>query len=330
MKNAAAAPGLFSPLRVGKWTFRNRVVMPPMVTCRSITGADGIEWYRKHAAGGVGLVIVEATGVPRFEEDLTAEALRPLVEAVHGEGALIAIQLFPVRRGTDRAVDDLSLADVEGIVRQYRHAAEVCLAAGFDGVEPHGAHGFLLNRFLSRTHNHRKDRYGKTPENRARLALEIVRAIRETVQEDMLLLYRHTPAMETGYGLEESLDLTGRLVAEGVDVLDISPSSRGAPGDLAEPFRRFGVPVVAVGAMDQPGRAAQALRERRADLIAVGRGLIADPDWPLKVRQGKWDDVVCCVKCDEKCFGNLRAGIPIACTQWDGPAAEEKREGSGA
>jgi len=315
--NTIETSRLFAPLQVRQWTFRNRVVMPPMVTCRSITAEDGVEWYRRRAAGGAALVIVEATGVPRFGSELTAPSLRPLVDAVHREGALAAIQLFPVNRGDDHQVDALVDAEIEGIVRAYRLAARVCLDAGFDGVEPHGAHGFLLNRFFSSAHNHRTDKYGGTPENRARLAVEIVRTLRETVKEKMLLLYRHSPVMEPGYGLEESLELTQRLVAEGVDILDLSPSSREGPADLAAPFRRFGVPVIAVGAMDQPSRAAEALREKRADLIAVGRGLIADPDWPRKVRRGQWDAVVGCIKCDLKCFGNLRTGIPIACTQWD-------------
>ena len=107
-----------------------------------------------------------------------------------------------------------------------------------------------------------------------------------------------------------------RLVDAGIDVLDISPASSEGPADMAAPFRGLGVPVIAVNDMDVVERALEALNRERADLIAVGRGLIADPQWPAKIRQGRFDDIVKCVKCDEKCFGNLAEGIPIACTQW--------------
>jgi len=316
MSDEKSKSELFSPLRVRRWGFRNRIVMPPMVTCRSLTAPDGVAWYEQHAGGGVAMVIVEATGVPGFGEELTASTLKPLVEAVHGKGALVAIQLFPTLCRDDQAVDALSCGEIRDIVAGYRAAARICLEAGFDGLEPHGAHGFLLNRFFSPAHNHRRDAYGGTLEKRGRLALEIVQCIREEINDQLLVLYRHTPEMKDSYSLEESLVLAQHLVDEGVDILDISPSTREDPADLAAPFRRFGVPVIGVGMMNKPGRAETVLREKRADLIAVGRQLIADPDWPEKVRRGEPDSVVQCIRCDKKCFGNLRAGIPIACTQW--------------
>jgi 2,4-dienoyl-CoA reductase-like NADH-dependent reductase (Old Yellow Enzyme family) len=97
----------------------------------------------------------------------------------------------------------------------------------------------------------------------------------------------------------------------------MSPSSIDAPGDRAAPFKRFGVPVIAVNELDQVERALEVLNQGRADLVAVGRGLIADPDWPIKVREGRFDEIVKCIRCDIKCFGNLREGIPIECTQWE-------------
>ena len=315
MMEATDSADLFSPLTVRGIRLRNRIVMPPMVTCLDITGAEGIAWYARRAAGGAGLVIVEATGVPDFGTRFREETLRPLVEAVHAEGAAIGIQLFPIRRGTDRSVDEIEPAELKTIRAAFSTAAGICRAAGFDAVEPHGAHGFLLNRFFSPLHNHRSDAYGGNLEGRMRLALEIAGDVRAAAGPDMLVLYRHTPVMENSYGLEQSLELAAALVRRGVDVLDISPCGP-TPGEWAAPFRRFGRPVIAVGGMDEPGRAEEVLGAGRADLIAVGRGLIADPDWPNKVREGRWTDVVRCVKCDELCFGNLRRGVPIACTQW--------------
>jgi 2,4-dienoyl-CoA reductase-like NADH-dependent reductase (Old Yellow Enzyme family) len=130
----------------------------------------------------------------------------------------------------------------------------------------------------------------------------------------MLLFYRHTP-VGAGYGIEDSLVLARALARAGVDVLDLSPSSHAAPGDRAAPFTSLGVPVIAVNQLDHVERALEVLREGRASLVAVGRGLIADPDWPRKVREGRLGEIVRCVYCDG-CHEDLRAGIPIGCSQW--------------
>lgn len=307
---------LFKPLDIRSFRLRNRIVMPAMATNRDIAADEGVSWYREHAAGGVALVIVEATCVERFGQGLTAERLRPLCSAVHDAGALIAIQLFPVMFGSGVTPADLDRRQIEQIIRSYESAARVCAEAGFDGVEPHGAHGFLLNRFFSPVHNLRADEFGGDFEGHMRLGLEVSRAARRGLGPDRLLLYRHTPVMDGSYGLEESLRFAGRLVETGVDVLDISPASDRAPGDRAAPFRALGVPVIAVNEMDQVERAVETLREGRADLVAVGRGLIADPLWPIKVFEGREAEITRCTRCNEKCFGNLRRGEIVACIQW--------------
>ncbi|MBN1583844.1 MAG: NAD-dependent epimerase/dehydratase family protein [Anaerolineae bacterium] len=307
---------LFEPLQVKGKTLPNRIVMPPMVGMRPITSPEGIEWYGRHASGGVGLVIVEATSVNRFGTELTAQTLKPLVEAIHRGGALAAIQLFPITFGRKMAPDELSQDEIKDTIAGYEKAARICLQAGFDGIEPHGAHGYLLNQFFSPEQNERMDDYGGSLENRMRLAVQIVDAVRPICGDNMLLLYRHTPVGK-GYGIQESQVLAERLVGAGVDILDISPSSIDAPGDRAAPFKGFGVPVIAVNELDKAERALEVLNQGRADLVAVARGLIADPDWPIKVREGHFDEIVECIRCDVKCFGNLRKGIPIECTQWE-------------
>lgn len=307
---------LFAPLQVGHKTLRNRIVMPPMVVNRGLTTPQGAEWYGRRAQGGVGLVIVEATNVVDFPSKLSAANLRPLVDAIHQGGALAAIQLFPGVRGQTTAPHQLMSQDIRDLVAQYRAAVEICAQAGFDAVEPHGAHGFLLNQFFSPVENRRTDAYGGPMEGRMGMALSIVDAIRPIVDRaGMLLLYRHTP-VGPGYGIEESLVLARRLVESGVDILDISPASDAAPGDRAAPFMELGVPVIAVNELDRLVRALEVLREKRATLVAVGRGLIADPDWPVKVRQNRLDDIVVCAGCDQ-CFEDLDRGDPVACVQWD-------------
>ena len=308
---------LFQPLNVRTKTLRNRIVMPPMVVLRGLTTPEGIEWYGRHAQGGVGLVIVEATDVSRFGTAFTAENMSPLTEAIHAGGALAAIQLRPSRRDSAQPPAQLSRKQLTQMLDSYRIAAETCAGAGFDGIEPHGAHGYLLNQFFSPVQNQRTDEYGGSLDNRMRLARDIVSAVRPICDKhEMILLYRHTPVGQ-GYGIEESLVLGRRLVEAGVDILDISPASINQPGDHSAPFKGLGVPIIAVNELDRVSRALEVLNEGRADLVAIGRGLIADPDWPTKVKSGQFDAIIECTYCDEKCFGNLRQGIPVECTQWE-------------
>jgi NADPH2 dehydrogenase len=307
---------LFAPLSIKHRLLRNRLVMPPMVVNRGITTPEGIAWYERRARGGAGLVIVEATWITRFGRELTAENLRPLVVAMHEAGALAAIQLFAATSNGARLPADLERTDIDTLIDGFVQATEICAEAGFDGIEPHGAHGYLLNRFFSPVQNERTDEYGgDTLDNRLRLPLRIVQAIAPICGPDMLLLYRHTPIGQ-GYGLQDSLLLGAALVNAGVDILDISPASVEAPGDLAAPFRRLGAPVIAVNEMDRLERAVEALTEERADLVAVGRGLIADPDWPLKVRYNRMEDILPCIYCDD-CHADLRQGRFVRCSQWE-------------
>jgi 2,4-dienoyl-CoA reductase-like NADH-dependent reductase (Old Yellow Enzyme family) len=251
-----------------------------------------------------------------FGKELTAANLRPLVDTIHQGGALAAIQLFPFVRGQKTMPADMTIQDIERLLDQYRLAAEICAGAGFDGMEPHGAHNYLLNKFFSPQQNARTDAYGGALEGRMRLALEIVGVLTPVARRaNMLMLYRHTP-VRNDYGIEDSLVLAERLLAAGVDILDISPASDTAPADMAAPFMRLGAPVIAVNNMNQVDRALEALREKRATLIAVGRGLIADPQWANKVREGREKDIVACVQCGG-CMGNVRANELVVCPEWE-------------
>jgi 2,4-dienoyl-CoA reductase-like NADH-dependent reductase (Old Yellow Enzyme family) len=306
---------LFTPLALGDKTLRNRIVMPPMVVNRDLAGPAARDWYGSRAAGGVGLVIIEATSVADVGGRWNADDLRPLVDAIHAGGALAAIQLFPGVRGQPTAPADMSLEEIDVLITHYYIAAQICAAAGFDGIEPHGAHGYLLNQFFSPVKNTRTDSYGGSAANRARLALRIVQTVRPiTTAAGMFILYRHTP-VGPGYGIDDSLVLAQALIDAGVDVLDISPASDAAPGDRAAPFVPLGVPVIAVNLLDEPTRALEVLHAERAQLVAVGRGLIADAEWADKVREGRFDEIVTCIRCDG-CHADLRRGIQVGCTQW--------------
>lgn len=303
---------LFEPLEVRGRCLPNRIVMPPMVANRGIDTPEGIAWYGEHARGGPGLVIVEATSVLGFGDRYSADGLRPLVSAIQEGGALAAIQLFPGTRGQRITPGEMERSAIQGLIDAYAGASRICAAAGCDGVEVHGAHGFLLNQYFSPAQNTRTDAYGATLNGRMLLAVQIVRAIRSVLPSDRLLLYRHTP-VGPGYGIEESLTLAEALIDAGVDILDLSPSSIDAPGDRSAPFRILGVPVIAVNGLDDVGRAVEVLREGRADLVAVGRGLIADPLWPERIRAGL--DPAPCTRCD-LCHRDLARGEPVRCDRW--------------
>jgi len=309
-------PEIFSTLRIRGAQLRNRVVSPPMYQVRPTLSPEGIAWHRRFAAGGAGMVIVEGTSVRRLAEKRTAEDLRPLVDAIRGEGAAAGIQLFPVI--SDEPADPTSPTreQIEKLIDDFGRAAVVCRDAGFDAVEPHGAHGFLLNQFFMPDKNRRSDEYGGSLENRCRLAVRIVERIRRAAGDGLVICYRHTPVGEA-YTIEDSLVLAEGLIAAGLDVLDVSPARDEQVADLAARFkRRFDVPVIAVGGMEAPAAAAEAIRRGRCDLIAVGRQLIADAQWPNKVREGRLDEIVGCTKCDEGCFGNIHEGKPAVCVQW--------------
>ena len=306
---------LFEPLVIQNKVMRNRIVMPPMVVNRGITSREGQEWYARRARGGAALIIIEASDVVRFGPEFTTQNLKPLVNAIHAESALAAIQLFPGVRGEKVQPAQLAVDDLTRLVQNYKLAAQICVEAGFDGLEPHGAHGFLLNQFFSPERNLRQDAYGLTLSGRMRLALEIVAVVKPiAAQAGALVLYRHTPE-GPGYGISESLALAQELVRSGVDILDISPASKTAPADLAAPFMQCGVPVIAVNAMHRLERALETLREKRASLVAVGKGLIADPDWPNKVKEGRFSEIVECLECDD-CWGYFDRGVPLECSQW--------------
>jgi len=328
---------LFEPLVIGKHEIKNPLVFPPAASVTGIEPPAGITWYEKIAAGGVGTIIVEGTALGKFRDADFAARLPRLAEAIHCHGALACIQLFqPPQLADGTAItvagDDDGRAptteEVEQMVADFAHAAAVACDAGFDAVEPHGAHGFILNQFFSTLTNRRDDKYGGDLDARMRFGLEAVEAVRAAISDDRLIFYRHTPEQTDGYTLEDSLAFAPKLEAAGLDVLDVSPSTRnvtprstvGIPGPhvgLAEAFRDVvQCPIMAVGGMNNPGRAVTTLERGKVQLIGICRGLIADAQWPNKVREGRLDEIVQCAECNAKCYGNLFAGKQIACTRW--------------
>ena len=314
---------LFEKLTVGGLELKNRIVVPPLVQIRPITSPEGLAWYRRLASGGAGLVIAEATGIFDIADKLTADDLRPLVDTIHAGGAAAAIQLTTGRIGEKGNPlggkgnpNKFTIEQLDEIVNGFAEASRICIDAGFDAVEPHGAHGYVINLFLMPTRNKRSDEYGGSLENRCRLGVRVVESIKAAIGDDGLILYRHTP-VRGGTTMEESLVLAEKLIAAGADVLDISPARDEIPADIAAPFKeRFDVPVIAVQGMNDPDAAADALTAGRCDLVAIGRGMIADAQWPSKVRDEHLDDILECAECNEGCYGGLKARKSVICVLW--------------
>jgi len=356
---------LTAPTRIGAMALKNRMVMAPMVT--NYAGEDGSvterlrAYHAERARGGVGLIIVEASYVhpsgKGFRNELgiysdrLIAGLRTLVDTVHAHGARIAIQLYHGGRQTRSSVTgmpivapspipdptepetpkELTKDEIAELVEAFGEAARRAKAAGFDAVEVHGAHGYLIDEFLSPFSNKRDDEYGGPLENRMRLPLEVVRAVRRAVGPGYPVLYRMSADEKVpgGLTLDETKQFARTLEKEGVDALHVSAGvyasaawiiqpmalPRACLADLAQGIKSVvKVPVIAVGRFNDPEVAEKVLAERKADLVAFGRQLLTDPDTPAKVSQGRLDEVRRCIACCQGCIDELFQDHPITCT----------------
>jgi len=332
---------LFSPLALRSVTLRNRIGVSPM--CQ-YSAAEGLanDWHLVHlgsrAAGGAGLVMVEATAVePRGRisphdlglwEDAQIEPLARVARFLKGQGAVPAIQLAHAGRkaGTRRPWDGpghataaegggwpvvapsavpftpgypvpeaLDAAGLARIVAAFAAAAQRAQAAGFELIELHAAHGYLLHQFLSPISNHRTDGYGGAFENRTRLVREVIAAVRGGWPDRLPLGVRvsATDWLEPdGWTLEQTVEFARSLHAAGVDLVDCSsggavPHANVAVGPgyqvpFAERIRReAGVATAAVGMITGARQAEEIVAHGRADLVLLGRESLRDPQWPL-------------------------------------------------
>ena len=317
---------LFEKFTVKSMTLRNRIVMPPM--CMYSAQADGMPsdfhftHYTSRAVGGAGLIIVEATGVlpwGRISDrclglwnDEQANALAPIVAACQKQGAKMAIQLNHAGRkcgAQEKTIyapsaipfkhdspmpHEMTEENIRDTVRAFQSAAKRAAAIGFDALEIHGAHGYLLSEFLSPLANHRTDAYGGSRENRCRILIETLRAVHEVWPDDKPVLLRVSAEDYEPEGIhpEEMAGILD-LVKPYVDILDVSsggvvPTQPQAlyPGyqvKIAELLKQAsGLPTVAVGLITDPNQVEQILGEGRADLVALGRELLRDPYWVLR------------------------------------------------
>lgn len=368
---------LFSPTRIGGKLVKNRLVMAPMLT--GFAGLDGevssslIDYYLERALGGVGTVIVEAACIdlpvgletfhqlkldhPRHISNL--ESLSRII-AIHGARSFL--QIFHAGRQTSQLITgvqpvapspvacpvtrevprELTITEIEDITERFIRGAGYAAMAGFDGVELHAAHGYLINQFLSPHSNNRNDRYGGTLDNRMRLLLDIIKGIK-TNDPGLLLSVRINidDFVDGGLVPEESLVICQQMEAAGVDLIHCSVGTYESglnsiePSSYPEAWRTYlseqvkavvNVPVVGGGMIRNPQMAEEVIAKGQADLVFLGRSLLADPNWPVKAREGRVEDIRPCISCNN-CFANNSKGLAVTCTvnPWVGHEARELR-----
>ena len=357
---------LFEPYTVKSMTLRNRIVMTPIGTnFAEHTGEVNeriIDYYKQRAKGGTGLITIEAASVYspqgasgsyqlRIDHDNYIPGLYRLCESIHDCGSKISILLnhagsaangkitniqpvsasdIPSRVGGDipRA---LTTDEIYTIVDKFAEAAKRAVTAGFDAVEIQAGHGYLLNQFLSPTTNDRTDEFGGSKENRARFTTLVLKAVRETVGENIpiFLGISADELAEGGNTLDDTLEIV-EYFKDYVDVFDVSAGLTcsiqyqydadylpdGWKSYMSKSIKeKTGKPCQTSGNIREPEVANRILEDEEADLIAIGRGLIADPHWVKKVATGHEDDIRKCISCNIGCAGN-RIGVnrPIRCT----------------
>ncbi len=342
---------LFTPIGIRSVTIPNRFAMAPMTRMASpggVPGADVAAYYRRRAAGGTGLIITEGirlsdpaagypASIPTLAGDEALNGWRAVTEAVHGEGAVIAAQLW--HQGAERRDRDgvmavspsgidsagkrngraLEASELPAVVEDFATAAANAREAGFDAVELHGAHGYLLDEFLWEETNQRADGYGGPPAARSRFPVEVVATVRAAVGSAFPIMYRFSQWKANRYDAvlastpAELAAVLTPLVQAGVDVLHPSTRRHYAPAfpdvdatlSLAGWTKKLtGVPVIAVGSIglqtefrggkpedpvlpESAERLVSQFGNGEFDIAAVGRALLADPNWVNRLRDGE-------------------------------------------
>lgn len=355
-----------NPIRINTLLIKNRIVFPAM--CTKYAAPDGgvtermLRYYEERAKGGAGLVTIEATSVDptgnsfsrglSIADDARLPGLTELARRVKRHGARISIQLQHGGRAalpqfSGHAVplvsaipgvtpyDNsaiLSEEEIARLVECWGKAAVRAREAGFDAVEIHGAHGYLINQFMSPLTNRREDAYGGSFENRMRFPLEVLRAVRKQVGPGFPILFRYSMEefMPGGIDMEQAVRIARVMADNGVDMLNVSigigesveyiipPASvpDGWNADRAAAIKRAvgsRIPVAVVGRICNRKTAEGIIASGKADLVAMGRALLADPFLPAKLAKGRDDEILTCIGCNEGCTGMLNECRPISC-----------------
>lgn len=347
---------LLEPYNLKGITIRNRLVVPPMGT--NLGNSDGtvskrlIDYYTARAKGGFGLIIVEGVAINEtgmcipneghFWDDSAITGMKELTSKIHNEGAKTILQIHHAGRQTNPDIinglqpiapsrtscpvdnclaREIKTEEAYQLIEQFGDAALRAKKAGFDGVDIHGAHGYLISQFMSGHANKRIDEFGGTFEGRMKFPLEIIKSIREKCGDDFIIGFRlsYDEMIPGGRTLEETLVVCHLLEEASVDLLDISIMTyasteyMSANGALSNGYNQFAtekiknsvnIPVIAVGRIT-PAMGDDMVRSGKTDFVAIGRGSLADPEMPNKILNGCIDEIAPCISCTQSCLGYI-------------------------
>ncbi|MFZ7944841.1 MULTISPECIES: NAD(P)/FAD-dependent oxidoreductase [Bacillaceae] len=360
----AAYSNLFTPGKIGKLEIENRIVKASTGT--GLGNRDGtvserqIRHYKELASGGVGLLIAEYVFIDNdasktafcqlgISDNEYIAGLSWLASTIHDQGVKVGIQLAhcgrqrmlgipPVKAAsripwpeqyetTGMMPEELTIEEMKQIVKDYGAAAKRAKTAGFDCIEIHAAHGYLITNFLSQLTNKRTDLYGGSLENRMRFLTEVVKSVKEEVGDDypVILRVNGTDYEPGGFRMEESIQVCKRAEQLGIDALhvsggdhttmhyQVSPMSipKGPNVWAAESIKQeVSIPVIASGSITTPEFAEEILSQGKGDFVSLARPLLADPHFPLKAKEGRPEDIIPCIRCNDGCmertfFNNL-------------------------
>ncbi|MBU3200351.1 FAD-dependent oxidoreductase [Clostridium estertheticum] len=358
---------LFKPMNIAECTVPNRLVVPAMVTnfCtkEGMVTERFIKYIEEKAKGGWGLIITEDYAVnvngkgyemiPGLYNDEQIEGNKKLTETIHKYGSKLFCQLYhPGRQSTklvngnviplapsaikdpicQEAPKEMTVEDIKSIVKDFGETARRVKEAGFDGIEIHAAHGYLISEFLSHFTNKRVDEYGGCFDNRARFLDEIIEAVRKKVGKDFPVIVRISgnEYLLGGRTEAESFELARHCEEIGFDAIHVSNGMyASAPIDqiiapmytkhalnmeVSEQVKKLvNVPVIVTNRINDPKMADTLLKMGKADFIGMGRGSLADPHLPEKAKAGKFDSIHYCIGCLQGCEDKLLKGESITC-----------------
>jgi 2,4-dienoyl-CoA reductase (NADPH2) len=351
-------PNLLEPLDLGHVVLPNRVIMGSMHTGLEDRAKDMPKlaaYFAERARGGVGLMVTGGYAPNRtgwltpFGSRLTsrrqARKHRILTDAVHAEGGLIALQILhagryayhpfsvsasaikaPINPFKPRALTDRG---VRKQIKAYVDCAALAREAGYDGIEIMGSEGYFINQFLSERTNKRTDRWGGSPENRRRLAVEIVRRTRERVGDDFVIIYRLSMAdlVPGGQSWDEVVALGKEIEQAGASVINtgigwhearvptiVTSVPRAAFTSITAAFKpHVSIPVVTSNRINLPQVVEEVLARGDADLVSMARPFLADPDWVLKATTDRADEINVCIACNQACLDHVFAKRKASC-----------------
>lgn len=374
---------LLTPLKIGSMTVRNRILVTGHSTLfsdsDSLFSERDARYFAERARGGAGLIVTGATSVhptsatnrlyPTGYKKEIIPRYKTIADMVHEHGGRILVQLRHCGHLTDTGVFDdwrqvwapspvaaarvrvvpkeMELEDVEEVVEAFALCAAYAQAGGVDGVELHGASGYLLEEFMSPLINRRTDEYGGELENRLRLVHEIIDRIRERCGRGFVLGIRicGDELVPGGLTLEDAKEIAQRLAGtDKLDYIDVIAGTAysllkvAAPMDVPQGFAVplaaaikqvvKGVPIFTGGRITDPAFAEKVLADGHADMVGMTRAHICDPEIGNKAREGRPDEIRTCVSCNQACLGRNRQGRPITCIQ-NVAAGREKDLGMG-